>query len=240
MKYQRIRQQLISEIATGAFIEGEAFPSENIVAERFSVSRMTARRALGELEREGYLTRIPGKGNILKKPSFSRGFFTVKPFEVYAEEQNAKASTQLLKAEVQNLDVAGQEKLQVNKAVFVHRLRSLDDDIVLEEQRYLRYDLCSSLLQEDLTTLATLTNESMYDLLIHKLQLPLTRVWQQLNVISLDADKAKLFQCPEHTPAFLLDQVTHTFEKPVTWVRYLYRGDKYSFENEFSPNNQTN
>lgn len=230
MKYQRIRQQLISEITTGAFVEGESFPSENVVAERFSVSRMTARRALSELEREGYLTRIPGKGNILKKPSFSQGFFTVKPFKVYAQEQEAKPSTVLLEAKALDLDDEGREKLGVKKAVFVHRLRSLDDEVVLEEKRYLRYDLCSSLLQEDLAT------ESIHDLLIHKLQLPLTKVWQQLNVMTLDKDKAQLFNCPEYTPAFLLDRVTYTFEKPVTWVHYIYRGDKYSFENEFMPN----
>jgi len=229
MKYQRIRQQLISEIYTGAFVEGETFPSENVVAERFSVSRMTARRALGELEREGYLTRIPGKGSILKKPSFSQGFFTVKPFKLYAQEQEAKPSTVLLEAKALDLDVEGQGKLGVKKAVFVHRLRSLDDEVVLEEKRYLRYDLCSSLLQEDLAT------ESIHDLLIHKLQLPLTKVWQELNVSVLNSEKSKLFKCPEHTPAFLLDRLTYTFEKPVTWVNYVYRGDKYSFENEFVP-----
>lgn len=229
MKYQRIRQQLISEIATGAFIIGEVFLSENEVADRFSVSRMTARRALTELESDGYLTRIQGKGNILKKPSFSQGFFTVKPFKDYAKEQNAKPKTKVLKAEVVLLPQEGKENLGLEKAIFVHRLRSLDGVIVIEEKRYLRYDLCASILKEDLE------NESIHDLLIYKLKLPLTKVRQKLNAIIIDEAKAKMFECPINTPAFLLERFTFTFDEPVTWVKYVFRGDKYNFENEFMP-----
>ena len=234
MKYERIRQQLLSEIATGAFLAGEAFPSENEVADRFAVSRMTARRALSELEKEGYLTRTPGKGNILKKPGFSQGFFTVKPFKVYAEEQNAVPSTSVLKAELTDLSREGQDKLGVKRAVFVHRLRSLDGDVVIEEQRYLRPDLCAAILKEDLA------NESIHDLLIHKLKLPLTKVRQQLSAVVLDPVKAELFGCPENTPAFLLERVTYTFSEPVTWVTYVMRGDSYTFSNEFFPQEHKN
>ena len=229
MKYERIRQQLLSEIATGAFVDGGDFPSENAVADRFSVSRMTARRALSELEREGYLTRIPGRGNILKKPTFNQGFFTVKPFRDYAKSVGATPSTRVLSAEVRPLPEEGKEKLRVDRAVFVHRLRSLDGETVLEERRYLRHDLCSGILKEDLA------NESIHDLLIYKFKLPLTKVWQQLKAVTLDETQAERFDCPLHTPAFLLERVTYTSHEPVTWVTYLMRGDKYSFENEFVP-----
>jgi GntR family transcriptional regulator len=233
MKYQRIREQLLSEIATGAFSEGKSFPSENALAERFSVSRMTARRALGELERSGYLTRIPGRGNTLKKPSFNQGFFTVKPFRDYAKHVGAVPKTQLITATLKTLPELGKAKLKVEQAFFVHRLRSLDGENILEEQRYLRKDLCAGILKEDLE------NESIHDLLIHKFKLPLTKVWQQLTVVNLDEKKAALFGCPNNTAAFLLERVTYTFDEPVTWVTYLMRGDKYSFENEFIPQEET-
>lgn len=229
MKYERIKQQLLSEITTGAYTEGQDFPSENAVADRFSVSRMTARRALTELESAGYLTRIPGRGNILKKPVFNQGFFTVKPFKEYARSVGATPGTQVLAADVRVLPDEGKRKLQQERAVFVHRLRALDAEVVLEEQRYLRYDLCSGLLKEDLV------HESIHELLIHKYKLPLSRVWQQLNAITLNAQQAQRLHCREHTPAFLLERVTYTHDTPITWVTYIMRGDKYRFENDFSP-----
>ena len=233
MKYQRIREQLLSEIMTGAFTMGENFPSENAVADRFSVSRMTARRALVELEQQGYLTRIPGRGNILKKPSFSQGFFTVKPFKTYAEENAAQPSTQVLCAELRVLPQEGQDKLAAKRGIFVHRLRSLDDEVVVEEKRYLNYELCAAMLKEDLEV------QSIHDLLIHKFKLPLTKVWQKLSAVVLEPEKAALFHCPEAAPAFLLERVTYTFEEPVTWVKYWMRGDRYQFENEFVPQEQS-
>lgn len=229
MKYQRIREQLLSEIVTGAFSIGEAFPSENVVAGRFAVSRMTARRALSELERQGYLSRIPGRGNILKKPGFSQGFLTVKPFKSYAKDLGAVPKTQVLEAKTVLLSAELQEKLGVERAVFVHRLRSLDEQKVLEEKRYLRHDLCSSLLKENLE------QESIHELLIHKLKLPLTRVWQRLNAVLLSQEQAERFDCQTPMPAFLLERLTYTFEQPVSWVSYLMRGDKYSFETTFYP-----
>jgi GntR family transcriptional regulator len=229
MKYQRIREQLLSEIMTGAYTEDGAFPSENAVAERFGVSRMTARHALSELEREGYLTRIAGKGNLVKRRTFSQGFLTVKPFKIYAEEAGARPGTRLLKAEVAPLPAEGEQKLKAKSAVFVHRIRTLDGEAVIEEKRYLRHDLCASILKEDLE------NESIHDLLIQKLKLPLTKVWQRLNVVVLTPEQAQLFNCADGLPAFLLERVTYTLEQPVTWVTYLMRGDKYSFENEFYP-----
>jgi GntR family transcriptional regulator len=229
MKYQRIKEQLLSEIMTGAYPEGGAFPSENVVAERFAVSRMTARHALSELERDGYLTRIAGKGNFVKRRTFSQGFLTVKPFRRYAEEAGALPGTRLLRAEKVTLSPEGQAKLNVKSAVFVHRLRTLDGEAVIEERRYLRHDLCASILKEDLE------NASIHELLVQKLKLPLTRVWQRLNVTSLTPEEAALFNCAAGLPAFLLERVTYTFEQPVTWITYRMRGDRYAFENEFYP-----
>lgn len=229
MKYQRIKEQLLSEIITGAYPEGGAFPSENAVATRFAVSRMTARHALSELERAGHLRRTAGKGNIVQRRIFSQGFLTVKPFNTYAKEIGAQPTTVVLCAAVTPLSAEGQQKLGVKTAIFVHRLRALDGEAVIEEKRYLRHDLCAAILKEDLA------NESIHDLLIRKLKLPLTKVWQRLTVVTLTPEQAALFACPAGLPAFLLERVTYTHEQPVTWVTYLMRGDNYSFENEFYP-----
>lgn len=233
MKYERIRQQLLSEIATGAFTIGEQFPSENDLVQRFSVSRMTARRALKELENEGYISRTPGKGNILQKPQHGQGFFTVRPFKNYAEYIGAKADTQVLKAELKNLTQEGQKKLDVERAIFVHRLRILDNEIIIDEQRYLVYEKCKTILQEDLRT------QSIHELLVEKYKLPLTRVWQQLHAVSLNSEEATRLDCDSGAAAFLLERVTYSFDEPISWVKYLMRGDKYSFENEFPPQMQS-
>jgi GntR family transcriptional regulator len=48
---------------------GSPVPSERVLAESAGVSRMTARRALDLLERDGYLQRIVGKGSFVSRPA---------------------------------------------------------------------------------------------------------------------------------------------------------------------------
>ena len=60
--FQQIGDILRDQIATGAF-DGEAkVPSEHELAERFGVSRITAKRALDELAAEGLVSRRRGYG----------------------------------------------------------------------------------------------------------------------------------------------------------------------------------
>ena len=61
-----IKQYLENHINTGNWPAGTRVPSENDLAETFSVSRMTARRALAELDRQGLLLRSPGSGSFVK------------------------------------------------------------------------------------------------------------------------------------------------------------------------------
>ena len=120
-------------------------------------------------------------------------------------------------------------KLGVKKAVYVERLRFLDDVPVQREARYLNPELCRPVLQHDLTA------ESIHDILIHRLGLPLTKVWQRLEAVGLDSGLASLLEQPTGAPALRLERVTYTFEQPVTWVEYLMRSDRYFLEDSFIP-----
>lgn len=64
-KFHTIKQYLLNEIASGRWPEHHKVPSENQLSEQFSVSRMTARRALQELSDEGVLHRTKGLGSFV-------------------------------------------------------------------------------------------------------------------------------------------------------------------------------
>jgi len=55
--WQDIVNTLIAEIRNGGMKEGERLPSEELIAQRFGVSRQTAHRALQELSRTGLIIR---------------------------------------------------------------------------------------------------------------------------------------------------------------------------------------
>ena len=64
-QFALIKQYIQDHIDSGAWPAGTRTPSENELCSMFSVSRMTARRALKELADQGLLLRSPGLGTFV-------------------------------------------------------------------------------------------------------------------------------------------------------------------------------
>jgi len=62
-KYRQIVESLRSSIAAGHYRNGARLPSEAELVRRFSVSRMTAVKAMQQLQQEGLLVRRTGSGS---------------------------------------------------------------------------------------------------------------------------------------------------------------------------------
>ena len=60
--YTQIADQVKEQIMTGALVPGEALPSMRLLARELRISVITTKRAYEELERDGFLENVPGKG----------------------------------------------------------------------------------------------------------------------------------------------------------------------------------
>ena len=60
--YEQITRQVKGLILRGELKEGEALPSMRLLARDLRISVITTKRAYEELEREGFITTVPGKG----------------------------------------------------------------------------------------------------------------------------------------------------------------------------------
>ena len=67
-QFALIKQFLEQQISSGELSSGAKIPTEQSLADSFSVSRMTARRAVQELADTGMLTRTPGSGTFVAEP----------------------------------------------------------------------------------------------------------------------------------------------------------------------------
>lgn len=67
-KYAQLKKEILVWIDTGKLRPDEQMPSENEIAEQFGISRQTVRQTLGELEQEGRLYRMQGKGTFVARP----------------------------------------------------------------------------------------------------------------------------------------------------------------------------
>lgn len=61
--YEQIVSQIKSAVITGEVKPGDPLPSLRFLAKELRVSVISTKRAYEELEREGYITSVPGKGS---------------------------------------------------------------------------------------------------------------------------------------------------------------------------------
>ena len=71
--YLQIKDMLSGLIERGEILPDQRFPSENEIGAKHKVNRLTARRALLELEKEGRIYTVPGKGRFLSNPAHGPG-----------------------------------------------------------------------------------------------------------------------------------------------------------------------
>ncbi len=75
--YDQITSQIKNLIITGELKEGDALPSMRLLAKELRISVITTKRAYEELEREGFIVSMTGKGS----------FVASKNLEFIKEEQ---------------------------------------------------------------------------------------------------------------------------------------------------------
>lgn len=63
--YEQIIEQIKSLIMTGDLKEGDALPSMRLLAKDLRISVITTKRAYEELEREGFIVTVTGKGSFV-------------------------------------------------------------------------------------------------------------------------------------------------------------------------------
>ena len=97
--YEQIKDGLRKLIVTGAMQPDEKLPSVRALAQQLSINPNTIQRAYNELENEGYIVSVPGKGS----------FVAVGTGAEESRRQELKEALRNLVAELSDLGVSREE-----------------------------------------------------------------------------------------------------------------------------------
>lgn len=86
--YEQITTQIKNSIINGSLNEGDALPSMRLLAKELHISVITTKRAYEDLERDGFIETVTGKGSFVAR----------KNVVFIREEQLRKAETSLQSA----------------------------------------------------------------------------------------------------------------------------------------------
>lgn len=96
--YEQITSQIKNAIMSGELSEGDALPSMRLLAKELRISVITTKRAYEELENDGFIVSIMGKGSFVATKNLS-----------FMREEHLRKVEALLSQAVDNSKICGLE-----------------------------------------------------------------------------------------------------------------------------------
>src|SRR5512143_3199674 len=158
--YLQVKNALSAEITEGVYNPDGRLPSERELCERFGISRMTARQAIKELERDGKVFSRVGKGTFVAEPKIAQQLRKLTGFSQDILTRGARPSSVVLSAQIlpANEHIATILKImQGAEVVELSRLRLSNELPLCIETAHIPHYLCPNILKDDFA------HESLYN-----------------------------------------------------------------------------
>jgi GntR family transcriptional regulator len=127
--YEQIAHQLLEEIQRGDFEPSGKLPSEAQLGERFGVSRVTIRLAVGKLSDDGVVERKQGKGTFVAAKQVRHGLDALRSFHEALLLQGLQPSMRVLNHALQPVPEAMHGLFEAaDDCLLLERLHFVDDE----------------------------------------------------------------------------------------------------------------
>lgn len=228
--YYQLKEMLTETISKGELPPGTLMPSERELSERFGISRMTVRQALGEMVKEGLLVREQGKGTFVAEPKISQSLFKLTSFSEDMRSRGMKPDSHIRAVYIQKTPPVVAEALGLaedQQVIVMERVRLADQKPMAFEISHLPFDRFPGLDQAGLHT------SSLYSLLQEKYGLSIKYARQTIEVGLSKPDESDILAIPVGSPVLFFERVTFDVEDyPFEYVKSVYRGDRYKLHVE--------
>ena len=162
--YYQLYSILLNQIQAHELKPGDMLPTEHALVEQYNISRSTARQAIMDLVRDGYVIREKSKGTFVQDHTHNVQYSgRLKGFSAISREQGIiELSTKVLDCVAVDPPRVVREFLRLadgEKAFYLKRLRSIRGIPNTYVEDWLPYHVCPDIEKIDFTDL------SLYDIL---------------------------------------------------------------------------
>lgn len=228
-RYAAIKAYILDAISSGRRRPGDRLESEAELIRQFGVSRMTAHRALRELQDAGVVVRMPGVGSFVADQSAKGQIIEIRNIADEIRSRGHTHSAQVISNKAQKADrktaallgvVAG---TPIFHSTIVHHQSGVPIQL---EDRCVLASAVPGYGQADFTEI-TPTQYLMRNA-------PLERVDHIVRAILPDNATRELLQLKEGEPCLLLIRRTWSRSQLVSHARLFHPGSRFEFNDSFN------
>lgn len=226
--YYQLKEILAKEIREGKWPAQTKMSSEREICETYKVSRVTARKAIDLLAKEGYVYTVKGKGTFVKGKYLEQPLTHFYSFRGDLRRKGVTARSKMRGFAMEAADEELAQDLQIlpgEKVFRIERVFYAGELPYAREISYLPCQLCEGL------TKGQVVSSGLYNSLKEYNIYP-TRATEKLKAYLLDRETASLLDLPENDAAIYITRITYcndtVVEKNISYVR----GDMFVYSVE--------
>ncbi|ASL42192.1 HTH-type transcriptional repressor YvoA [Burkholderia sp. AD24] len=224
--YDQIAGTLRGEIENGSYEPSGKLPSEAELSERFGVSRVTVRLAIGKLAEEKLVERKQGKGTFASGKRMQHRLDVLRGFYDSLARQGADPHMKLLRMEPGKklpAELAGVFGDEIATAVYLERLHSVDGVSVALAQTWLLPE--AETISEQLAE-----TKPSYEIIESFPGWKIARADMSITAVAACAELARSLQIAEHSPLLVMKRTSQLTDGRVCESTLFHiRPESYEF-----------
>ena len=224
-RYVQLRQRLEAGIESGVLAPNSSLPPEREIAEITKLSRVTVRKAIQELVREGLIEQRQGSGSFIRE-RINRMEQSLSHLTSFTEDMARRGMGTTSRWLERGVFLATQKEVAAldlpddTEVARIYRLREAGGRPMALERAALPLDILPNPLE--VTT-------SLYEVLERLGHRPVRAV-QKISAINLEAPEAELLNVAEGSAGLSIERTSFLASGRVAELtQSLYRGDAYDF-----------
>ncbi len=225
--YNQLKELLRKRILDGTYAPHSRMPSESELGTIFQVSRITVRQALNDLQKEGLIFKIHGKGTFVAKP---KAFQNVSKLQGLAESLSSlgyEVINQLQSIRHLPASALVAQRLALpagSRVTEIRRVRLVNREPVSLEVTYVPVELGTELEKADLVT------RDIFLILENDCSVNLGHADLAIDAILAESDLVRALKVEEGAPIMRIERLTYADDgKPVDFEYLYYRGDAFQY-----------
>lgn len=229
-KYFTVKRSIMEMMEAGELRANEALPSERELMETYDVSRITVRRAIEELQREGFVYKIQGKGTFVQGDQKRQNLISITSCTEDVRRHGMTPSRKVLCKDIIEADKKRQSQLQLpegSRVFHMARVYYANDEPINHTTVYLPYRYFPGIEAYDFS------QYSLYGVIENDYNVKITRAERVLEAVIAYDEICEHLDVRPGVPLILFQCITYGEvrgrECPIETFKCYYRSDKFKF-----------